>query len=181
MDRLGPKLRALRTERQLTLETVAERAGLTKGFLSLVERGQTTISVPNLLRLCEILGVPVGSLFDYPESAVVRNGQGAPVGMGGSGIREYLLTPASAQNLQVMRTVLQPGGGTGGAYSLDSETVFVFVVRGDLRLVIDGQESTLGAGDGFTFSARAVHSWDNPGMEESEILWFIVPPLPNRH
>jgi quercetin dioxygenase-like cupin family protein len=100
--------------------------------------------------------------------------------MGGSGIREFLLTPASERNLQVMRTVLQPGGGTGGAYSLDSETVFVFVIRGDLRLVVDGQESNLGAGDGFTFPAGAVHSWDNPGLEESEILWFIVPPLPNR-
>lgn len=180
MNQLGPKLRALRTERQLTLEAVAERARLTKGFLSLVERGQTTVSVPNLLKLCEILGATVGSLFDYPESAVVRKDQGAPVGMGGSGIREYLLTPEYERNLQVMRTVLQTGGGTGGAYTLDTETIFVFVIRGTLRLAVDGQESLLGAGDSFTFSARAAHSWDNPGREESEILWFIVPPLPNR-
>ena len=56
------------------MEAVADRAGLTKGFLSLVERGQTTISVPNLLKVCEILSVSVGSLFDYPESGVVRGG-----------------------------------------------------------------------------------------------------------
>ncbi len=134
MTRLGPKLRALRKERELTLEAVADRAGLTKGFLSLVERGQTTISVPNLLKVCEILGVSVGSLFDYPESAVVRSGLGAPVEMGGSGIREYVLTPETERHLQVMRSVLKPGGGTGGAYTLDSETIFVFVVRGCLRL-----------------------------------------------
>lgn len=178
MTRLGPKLRALRKDRALTLEAVADRAGLTKGFLSLVERGQTTISVPNLLKVCDILGVSLGSLFDYPESAVVRDGRGAPVEMGGSGIREYLLTPQTEPNLQVMRSVLQPGGGTGGAYTLDSETIFVFVVRGCLRLLVDGQESVLETGDSYTFSARAVHSWDNPGHEESEVLWSIVPPIP---
>ncbi|MCB0945653.1 MAG: helix-turn-helix transcriptional regulator, partial [Mycobacterium sp.] len=113
MTRLGPKLRSLRKDRALTLEAVADRAGLTKGFLSLVERGQTTISVPNLLKVCEILGVSVGSLFDYPESPVVRSGLGAPIEMGGSGIREYVLTPQSERHLQVMRSVLKPGGGTG--------------------------------------------------------------------
>ncbi|WP_236147359.1 helix-turn-helix domain-containing protein [Mycolicibacterium sp. CH28] len=178
MTRLGPKLRALRKERELTLEAVADRAGLTKGFLSLVERGQTTISVPNLLKVCEILGVSVGSLFDYPESPVVRGGDGAPVEMGGSGIREYLLTPETERNLQVMRSVLQPGGGTGGAYTLDSQTIFVFVIRGSLRLTVDGQESVLKAGDCYTFSAGAAHSWDNPGCDESEVLWSIVPPIP---
>ena len=157
---------------------MADRAGLTKGFLSLVERGQTTISVPNLLKVCEILGVSVGSLFDYPESAVVRSGLGAPVEMGGSGIREYVLTPETERHLQVMRSVLKPGGGTGGAYTLDSETIFVFVVRGCLRLTVDGSESLLKTGDSYTFSARAVHSWDNPGAEESEVLWSIVPPIP---
>ena len=178
MNRLGPKLRELRKERELTLEAVADRAGLTKGFLSLLERGQTTISVPNLLKVCEILGVSVGSLFEYPDSAVVRGGGGAPVEMGGSGIREYLLTPETERHLQVMRSVLSPGGGTGGAYALESETIFVFVLRGCLRLTVDGQESVLKSGDCYTFSAKAVHSWDNPGEGESEVLWSIVPPIP---
>lgn len=178
MTRLGPKLRSLRKDRALTLEAVADRAGLTKGFLSLVERGQTTISVPNLLKVCDILGVSVGSLFDYPKSPVVRSGLGAPIEMGGSGIREYVLTPQSERHLQVMRSVLKPGGGTGGAYTLDSETIFVFVVRGCLRLTVEGAESLLKTGDSYTFSARAVHSWDNPGEEEAEVLWSIVPPIP---
>ncbi|MBI3689561.1 MAG: helix-turn-helix domain-containing protein [Mycolicibacterium aromaticivorans] len=177
MTRLGPKLRELRKERALTLEAVASSAGLTKGFLSLLERGQTTISVPNLLRVCEILSVSVGSLFDYPDSPVVRGG-GAPVEMGGTGIREYLLTPETERNLQVMRTVLRPGGGTGGAYTLESETIFVFVLRGCLRLTVDGQESVLKTGDCYTFSAKAAHSWDNPGPDVSEVLWSITPPIP---
>ncbi|MCF2129496.1 XRE family transcriptional regulator [Strepomyces sp. STD 3.1] len=178
MSRLGPKLRTLRQQRGLTLQAVADSAAVTKGFLSLVERGRTTISVPNLLRVCEALGISVGSLFDYPDETVVRSGLGAPLEMGGEKIREYLLTPATEQHLQVMRTVLDPGGGSGGAYTLDSETVFVVVVRGSLHLAVDGQDIQLEAGDSHTFSARSAHAWDNPAAVEAEVLWSIAPPIP---
>ncbi|MEV6678984.1 XRE family transcriptional regulator [Streptomyces erythrochromogenes] len=178
MSRLGPKLRAHRQQRGLTLQAVAASADVTKGFLSLVERGLTTISVPNLLRVCEALGISVGSLFDYPDDSVVRSGLGAPLEMGGEKIREYLLTPATEQHVQVMRTVLEPGGGSGGAYTLDSETVFVIVVRGSLHLAVDGQDILLEAGDSHTFSARSAHAWDNPASAESEVLWSIAPPIP---
>ncbi|MDX1874174.1 XRE family transcriptional regulator [Mycolicibacterium sp. 120266] len=178
MTRLGPKLRAVRQERGLTLDALASEAELTKGFLSLVERGQTAVSVPNLLRICAILGVSVGALFDFPDSAMVRSGQGAPLEMGGSGIREYLLTPATERHVQVMRTVLQPGGGSGGAYTLDSKTIVAVVVRGRLRLTVDGQDMTLGAGDCYTFSAQSPHAWENADSGESEVIWSIAPPLP---
>jgi transcriptional regulator with XRE-family HTH domain len=178
MSRLGPKLRDARRNKALTLEEVADRAGVTKGFLSLVERGRAAISVPNLLRVCEALGVSVGSLFDYPDADVVRSGLGAPLEMGGEGIREYLLTPAAERHVQVMRTVLEPGGGSGGAYTLESETVFVVVVRGSLHLAVDGREFLLEAGDCHTFSARSAHAWDNPAPHESEVLWSIAPPIP---
>ena len=66
-----------------------------------------------------------------------------------------------------MRSVLQPGGGTGGAYTLDSETVFVFVLRGSLRLTVDGQRCVLEAGDRYTFSParRALVGEPRPGRK----------------
>ena len=178
VSRLGPKLRARRQELGLTLARVSEQAGCTKGFLSLVERGQTTISVPSLLRLCEALGISIGSLFDYPDQTVVRRDGGAPLAMGGVGIREYLLTPVAEQHIQVMRTVLRPGGGSGGAYTLDCETIFVVVIRGALRLNIDSADIDLDVGDSYTFSARVPHSWSNPTEDESEVLWTLAPPIP---
>ena len=178
MTRLGPKLRSLRKDRALTLEAVADRAGLTKGFLSLVERGQTTISVPNLLKVCEILGVSVGSLFDYPESPVVRSGLRSSDRDGRQRNSRIRADPAERA---------APAGDALGAqarrryrrrHPWTPETIFVFVVRGCLRLTVEGAESLLKTGDSYTFSARAVHSWDNPGEEEAEVLWSIVPPIP---
>jgi quercetin dioxygenase-like cupin family protein len=78
-----------------------------------------------------------------------------------------------------MQTTLRPGGGSGGAYTLAAETVFVIVLRGRLRLTVDGQPRLLDERDSTTFSARLPHSWDNPGDTEAEVLWVIAPALPS--
>ena len=180
MERVGPRLRAARQQRGLTLTAVAGQAGVSKGFLSLAERGKTRVSVPTLLRICEALAIPLGGLFDYPDSVVVANGAGARLEMGGLGITEYLLTPADERYVQVMQTILEPGGGSGGAYTLAAETVFVIVLRGELALTVDGQPRALAERDSTTFSARLPHSWHNPGDVVTEVLWVIAPPLPQR-
>ncbi len=99
MDAAGPRLRAARTARGLSLAEVAESAGITKGFLSLAERGLTRVSVPNLLAICSALEITIGSLFDYPEGTVV--GRGTPLQMGGIDVSEFLLTAADQPHLQM--------------------------------------------------------------------------------
>jgi transcriptional regulator with XRE-family HTH domain len=176
MNQAGPRLRRLRLARRLTLVEVAERSGVTKGFLSLLERGHSRVSVPTLLRICEAIDISIGALFDFPGETVVRTG--SPLQMGGVDIDEYLLTPRDEELVQVMRTVLRPGGGSGGAYALDAVTIFAFVLRGRLDLIVDSVPRPLGAGESTTFSARLLHEWWNPGDSETEVLWVIAPPLP---
>ncbi|NBX24281.1 MAG: XRE family transcriptional regulator, partial [Microbacteriaceae bacterium] len=72
MEDVGPQLRERRLARGLSVTAVAERAGVSKGFLSLAERGKTRVSVPVLLRICDVLGVTIGSLFTYPENPIVH-------------------------------------------------------------------------------------------------------------
>jgi transcriptional regulator with XRE-family HTH domain len=176
MNEAGPRLRQLRKSRKLTLLEVAERSGVTKGFLSLLERGHSRVSVPTLLRICDAIGITIGSLFDYPVETVVR--EGSPLDMGGVDIDEYLLTPRDEELIQVMRTLLRPGGGSDGAYALDAVTIFVIVLRGQLDLIVDSVPRPLSAGESTTFSARLLHEWSNATDSETEVLWVIAPPLP---
>jgi transcriptional regulator with XRE-family HTH domain len=177
MQLVGPRLREARKERRMTLADVATSAGLTPSFLSLAERGKTRVSVPALLRLCAALEIPIGSLFDFPADTLVPSGGGGRLEMGGAGITEYILTPADETGFVVMQTILQPGGGSGGAYTLDAQTVFVFVVKGELSLAVGGRSASLVAGDSMTFSARTPHEWTNPSARETEVLWTIAPAL----
>ncbi|CRZ17955.1 transcriptional regulator [Mycolicibacterium neworleansense] len=177
MVRAGARLREFRGQRGLSLTEVAARAEVTKGFLSLAERGMTNVSVPVLIRICDALGIGVGDLFEYPSAPVVRSGAGAPLEMGGHGVREELLTPKSEHHVQVMHTVMRPGGGSGGAYRLDATTIFVYVLKGGLSITVEGQTTLLDTGDSMTFGATQLHDWHNPTEGEAEVLWTIAPPV----
>ncbi|KWX19769.1 XRE family transcriptional regulator [Mycolicibacterium wolinskyi] len=177
MGRAGARLREFRRERGLSLTEVAARAEVTKGFLSLAERGMTNVSVPVLMRICDALEIGIGDLFEYPSAPVVRSGAGAPLEMGGVDVREELLTPKAERHVQVMHTVMRPGGGSGGAYRLDAATVFVYVLRGRLSIAVDGENTVLDTGDCLTFDATRLHDWHNPTDGEAEVLWTIAPPV----
>lgn len=176
MESVGPTLRATRLAQGLSVTFVAEQAGVTKGFISLAERGKTRVSVPVLLRICDVLGITIGSLFTYPDEPIVHGG--IPLYMGGVDLQEYLLTPLDEKWVQVMRTTMQPGGGSDGAYTLDAESIFVVVLQGQLSLEVGGEVRILETGDSTTFSARSPHNWFNPLSTESQVIWVISPPLP---
>lgn len=177
MEQAGPRLRAARLQRGLTLVEVAGRAGLSKGFLSLVERGQASVSVPNLLAVCAAVGVGLGSLFDYPSGPVVQRGVPSP--MGGIGVREFLLTAAEQPDLQVMRSEIGPGGGSGGAYRLETDTVFAYVLAGGVRIEVDGEQREVPAGHATSYPGRSLHAFENPSADTpAEVLWVFTPPLP---
>src|SRR6201986_1631594 len=75
--RIGAQLRAARLAARMSMAEVAEQAGLTKGFVSKLERDLANVSVASLIRLCDALGISPGSLFQAPKGEVVRGDAGA--------------------------------------------------------------------------------------------------------
>jgi transcriptional regulator with XRE-family HTH domain len=67
LQRLGARVRALRTSRRLTQQQFAEQVGLEPETVSRCERGRQPLSVANLARIGELFGVSVGSLVDADE------------------------------------------------------------------------------------------------------------------
>jgi transcriptional regulator with XRE-family HTH domain len=160
---------------------VAERSGLTKGFISKLERDQVSASVASLARLSEALGISIGSLFQAPAGNLVRHGAYPPVNLGGDGLAEYALTPGGEQRVQAILSEIDPGGGSGSEpYSLPADVEFVFVLEGELRLTYGEQEVTLARGDAFTFPPRCPHTFravDRKGR--TRVLWVLCPGLPD--
>ncbi len=64
-EKFGARVRSLRSASGLTQEQLAERAGISVDFLSLVERGKNSPSFENLDDLADALGVSVSSLFSF--------------------------------------------------------------------------------------------------------------------
>ncbi|CAM3283677.1 XRE family transcriptional regulator [Tsukamurella hominis] len=179
-DQVGAALKAARRARRLTLADVAERIGVTKGYLSKVERGLAAPSMAVLVRWCEALEVPVGSLFDGGAAgSIVRAGAYPQVRFGGDGLAEFLLTPSGEQRVQVLLSDVEPGGGSGDeAYALPAEVSFVLVQRGELRLAFPPEPGVdLAAGDAMTFDPGRPHTFV-AGPDGARVLWVMAPALP---
>jgi transcriptional regulator with XRE-family HTH domain len=179
--RIGAQLRAARLASRRSIAEVAEQSGLTKGFLSKLERDLTNVSVASLMRLCDALGISVGSLFQAAKGEVVRKGEYPPINFGGNGVREYLLTPAGEKRVQAILSEIEPGGGSGDEpYSLPTDVEFAFVLAGQMRIVVAGETLTLDAGDAFTFQSSATHTFEvPPSAGPSQVLWIFSPALPD--
>lgn len=174
---VGARLRAVRQASGLTLAAVAEQAGLTKGFLSRLERDEVSPSVASLVSVCGVLGIGVGQLFEPPVTSLVRAADAPSITFGGRGLREVLLTAGTQRDLQVIRSVVDPGGGGGDElYALACEVEFVHVLRGRLELRLPGEAVVLHAGDAFTMPGATPHTWVNPSTTETcEVLWALTP------
>ena len=123
-----------------SMAEVAEQAGLTKGFVSKLERDLANVSVASLIRLCDALGVAVGSLFQAPKGEVVRRDDRPPINFGGKKMAEYLLTPSGEKRMQAILSDIEPGGGSGKEpHSLPADVEFVFILAGQLNVTVAGE------------------------------------------
>jgi transcriptional regulator with XRE-family HTH domain len=179
--RIGTQLKAARLAARMSMAEVAEQAGLTKGFVSKLERDLANVSVASLIRLCDALGVSVGSLFQAPKGQVVRREARPPINFGGSKMTEYLVTPSGEKRVQAILSDIEPGGGSGKEpHSLPADVEFVFVLAGQLHVTVAGERITLEEGDAFTFPANIEHTFEAaPQVGRTQVLWIISPALPD--
>ncbi|MEB4614675.1 helix-turn-helix domain-containing protein [Leucobacter sp. M11] len=175
---IGPRLRAARQALQLTIDEVATVTGLTKGFLSRVERDITSPSVSSLVAICDVLSISVGSLFEEAPVQLVRAGTGPRVNLGGVDVIEELLSPREESRVQVLRSTIEPGGHGGDElYAVAADVDVAHVIEGQVRIRFAGGQWELGPGDTLTFSGREPHSWDVIGEGGATVLWVLVPAL----
>ena len=178
---IGAQLKAARLAARKSMAEVAEQAGLTKGFVSKLERDLANVSVASLIRLCDALNISVGSLFQAPTGEVIRRGAYPPINFGGRKMIEHLLTPSGEKRVQAILSDIEPGGGSGDdPYSLPADVEFVFILAGRLQVTVAGEQVTLEQGDAFTFPANTQHTFRaTPQAGRTQVLWLVSPALPD--
>ncbi|MFD9721506.1 helix-turn-helix domain-containing protein [Streptomyces sp. NBC_00690] len=174
--RVGARLRACRQAQGLTIEQVAAATSLTRGFVSRVERDETSPSVATLVTLCQVLSLPVGSLFEDAEIEVVHLADAPHINMGGRGVTDRMITPRAQSRVQVLRSLLEPGADGGeDLYTINCEVEVLHVISGELTVFFTDRTLPLAPGDTLTFSGREPHNWRNTGTSVAEVLWTFVP------
>lgn len=175
---IGARLKAARLAGGITLDQLAQATDLSKGFLSRLEHDAASPRLATLVALCNALALPIGSLFEPAEEKLVRARDGLPlVPIAGGDVVEWLLTPSTESNVQLIRAAYPPGAGAGTElHTLDAEAEVAHVQKGRLVVSFATGDVELEAGDTLTFRAREPHGWFNPDPRETaEVLWIITP------
>ncbi len=170
-------MRALRRERGLTIEQLAAATGLTKGFISQLERDRTSPSLSSIARICDALGIRLSHIFERdPAPALVRKADRPPVDLYFP-TNNFLLSSREERRFQAIESEVAPGAGAGDElYSLPGEVEFVYVLEGSLELQVGGETHVLEAGDTITYDLPKPHTWRNASdSEPMRVLWVAVP------
>jgi DNA-binding transcriptional MerR regulator/mannose-6-phosphate isomerase-like protein (cupin superfamily) len=172
---IGARLRNLRLRRGLRLATVAKAVGISVGFLSAIERSHMSASVGTLRRLARFYKIKILDFFDVADSnsPLVRPRK-RKVLEAAPGVRmELLAWGNTVMEPHLFRIAAQ--AGSGDSYAHQGEE-FLFVLRGQLRISLEGEEYRLQRGDSFYFESATPHTWLNPGRTEAWVLWINTPP-----
>ena len=199
---LGKRIRAERQKRQLTLEQFSQKTGLSKSFLSQIERGNTEPSITSLKKIAAEFGYSVVNLFpngngsdsnwgyqngsvQYPvrkqtyvsDVSIVRADMRKRLALPGSSVVYDLLTPDMKRQLEVMYLRVTPGENSGEEPMLDSPgEKLCIVMKGILEVRVGDDVYRLEQGDTIYYPAHVAHSWRALEGDSVEVIWVLTPP-----
>lgn len=174
---IGRKLKQLRTRNDLTLEELASRSELTKGFLSQVERNLTSPSVSTLEDILAALGTNLAAFFkEANEEQIVFHEDDFFVDEQEDFIIHWIIPNAQKNEMEPMILTLKPEGVSQMIDPHIGEE-FGYVLQGKIILVNGDKEYGLKKGETFYISGRNTHYIKNCGKHEAAVLWVSTPPM----
>lgn len=175
---LGPRLRELRQSRNLSLGEVSEGTGISASFLSMVENGQSDITISRLMRLVRWFGVSVADLVQEPDTSkiqVVRAAERRSLRLVDEGISIQMLTPDGRHRMMPVINLYERGGAMTDPARHEGEE-FVHVLSGKIELVVEGESVVLEPGDSAYYRADVPHSFRNIGRGQARFFGVTTPP-----
>ena len=175
---LGEKLKAVRMEKDMTLEEVAKKSSLTKSFISQIELNKTSPSITSLMKVASALEIRLTDLFreDSPiENVLVKKKKRDSYYNSKTKLTiELLSTRFPDQKMETIYFSGEPGGKTDAVTRVGQE--FIYITKGKIKLILDQKEYVAEEGDSLYFDSSTPHSWENPGPDTVEGIWVGTPP-----
>ncbi|MBQ8995797.1 MAG: helix-turn-helix transcriptional regulator [Oscillospiraceae bacterium] len=175
-QKIGNKIKNLRNQYGLTQQELADRAELTKGFISQLERGQVSPSIVTLLDLIECLGTTPGEFFkeEGVEQVVYSENDWFEKEEEGSKI-QWIVPSAQGNEMEPVLVTLAPKAATSNDSPHPGEE-FGYVLNG--KIVIHRGEGRFEAqaGESFYYESDKDHWIENPYKREAKFIWVSTPP-----
>lgn len=169
------RLKLLRKQKGWTLEFLAEQTGLTKSYLSKIERGISVPSIAVALKLAKALQVSVEELVSdrrNPELvSITRAAERASMDDGGRAVESIAANLAPKQMLPFM--LRPPLDFVASAFKEHEGEELLFVHQGRIEIEFPDQLVQLEAGDSLYFNAVIPHRIRSLDGSEAQVLVVV--------
>jgi transcriptional regulator with XRE-family HTH domain len=157
---LGSLIRKTRKDKRLTLKMVAEKAGISEGFLSQVENDVNSPSVDTLVNICGAIGVKAGDLLNQAHNqetlVLIPKGEWNDIDIPHTGfITRRFFSPENRKLIDSAILVIEPGKSIPVRKDIKNGQELLCILKGSLNL--EHGERTVNLTEGDT-----VHYFANP-------------------
>lgn len=171
LDAVGPRLKRLRQRRDITLTELADETGISTSTLSRLEAGLRRPTLEQLLPLARAHGATLDELVDAPPTGDPRINLRPVTTRDG---RTVLPLSRRAGGIQAYKFIL-PAGRDDAEPELRTHEGYdwVFVLNGNLRLVLGEHDLILRPGEAAEFDTRTAHWFGATSSGPVEFLSLI--------
>jgi transcriptional regulator with XRE-family HTH domain len=182
-NRLARRLRELRDAHGFSLDALAERSGVSRSNISLIERGQSSPTATVLDKLATALGVTLASLFEESEAApaqapspVARVAEQAVWTDPASGYVRRNVSPALRSPIQLVDVIFPPGQRVAYDAGPREPEIHqqVWMIEGTMELTVGSEQWRLGAGDCAAMKLDRPIVYRNPTRQNARYLVALV-------
>ena len=173
---IGQRIRQLRVMKGLTQEELADRAELSKGFISQVERDLTSPSIATLMDILQCLGVSVSEFFtEEPEEQVVfgKEDYFEKKDEENKNTIEWIVPNAQKNRMEPILLKLEPGGTTDPDSPHEGEE-FGYVLNGTVTIHVGNKAYRAKKGETFYYVSGKQHYLTS--KTGASVLWISSPP-----
>ena len=174
---LGEKIKELRNKQGLTQEELADRAELSKGFISQLERDMTSPSIATLEDLLQCLGTTLGEFFneEQEEEQIVFTEEDFFVKKDEEYKNQikWIIPNAQKNCMEPIHLLLEKGGETCPDNPHEGEE-FGYVLSGTLQIVLGNRSFKAKKGESFYYDAKYKHYLKS--KNGAKVLWISSPP-----
>ena len=170
--KVGAIIRARRRQMQLTLQELADAAGISVGYLSQVERDHATPSLGTLAQVARALDVGIDYFIATPsaKTALTRQGERRKFSVDGSSVIYEQLGAEFAGNVLSSFILTVPSGYRSEVVSHEGEEI-IYVLEGAITQRLENEDMVMSAGDSLHFRGNRPHAWSNHTDQPARLLW----------
>ena len=183
VNSIGPKVRRLRKQWNLSLQQLADRSDVSTAAIHKVEQGTMVPTITTLLKLA--------AAFEHPVAYFVDEEQESPpyVVFTPAAERRSIYTPHEGLNLEgisgpygqyfVATAIAEvaPGAGSGDSPLRHAGEELIHMLSGRLDVDVSGQTFHLRRGDSIHFRTDHEHRWRNPTKTPARAVWTALRPI----